>query len=224
MASNQTDAQDLVPRYLAGQLTPAENEAFERTLAERVELREHTEQVLKLKEGLARLRERGELEALLQAPLRSRWLTYSAAAAIAMISLAVLAWLYLPGSAPGVLGLAPRQVASGQHPPPSVGGSYVLARMRGGSATTDLPRAGVIELRVLPSGLSSPVNYRAQLRAGGARGPVVGQVDAPVGADGYVTLYLDAGRLATGDYEVSLTPLGGAGPDSQSDRFPIRLR
>jgi hypothetical protein len=225
MASTQPEAEDLVPRYLAGQLTPAESEAFERALSERAELRDQTEQALKLKEGLARLHERGELDALLRAPARPRWLPYAAAAAVAMISLATLAWLYLPRSASSLLALSPQQLASGQRPLPVVG-SYVLARMRGTAPVTELGRAGVVELRVLPSMLSSAVSYRAQIRTGDGtvRGRVVGEVDAGrAAADGYVTLYLDAGQLPPGDYEVSLSP-STAGPDAQADRFPLRLR
>lgn len=227
MASAQSDAEDVVLRYLTGQLTPAERDAFERAVTERPELREQTELVLKLKEGLARLHERGELDALLRAPRRPSWLPYAAAAAVAIISLIAWAWFYLRVAPSNPLALSPQQFVSAQQPPARVVGSYVLARTRGSSATTELPRTGVIELRVLPSVLSSAVRYHAEVIASnrGASRRIVGQLDAGLAAaDGYVTLYFDSAKLASGDYELLLSPSIRVGPDSKADRFAIRVR
>lgn len=227
MVSTQPDAAELILRYLAGRLTPAERDAFERALPARPELREHAEQVLKLQEGLARLRERGELEPLLRARAPRRWLPYAAAAAVAALSLLAWAWFYLAGPS-RLLALSPTQFVSSQHPPPPVIGSYVLARVRGGAAATELPRGGVIEIRALPSVLSSTVRYRARLVESGGTvvgRPTLGQVDAGrAAADGYVTFYVDAARLAPGDYEILLSPSVVAGPDAEADHFPIRVR
>ena len=148
MAFTRPDSDDLVPRYLAGQLTPAESEAFERALTERAELREQTELALKLREGLARLHERGELDAVLRTPARTVWLPYAAAAAIAVMSISALAWFFLPGSPASRLLISPPQIASGQHRPPAVAGSYVLARLRDRAPETELGRGGVVTVRV----------------------------------------------------------------------------
>jgi hypothetical protein len=159
--------------------------------------------------------------------VRAVWLQYAAAAAIAIMSLLALAWFFLPGSPSTPLLISPLQLASGQHPPPAVVASYVLARLRDRAPETELVRGGVVELRVLPSVLSPEASYRARISEGpGAdRGRVLGQIDAGrASADGYVTLYLDTRQLAPGDYGVSLSPLAGSGPESQADRFPIRLR
>lgn len=224
MAPIRPDTDDLLPRYLTGQLTPAESEVFERALSERAELRGQTELALKLKEGLARLHERGELDAVLRAPPRAVWLPYAAAAAIAIMSLTALAWFFLPGSPSTPLLISPPQLVSGQHAPPAVVASYVLARMRDRAPPAELGRGGVVELRVLPSALSPNASYRAQISTAD-RGRVIGQIDAGrASADGYVTLYLDSRQLAPGDYEVSLSPLAKSSPESQADRFPIRLR
>lgn len=226
MGSTQSDAENVVLRYLAGQLTPAEREAFERALPEHLELREQTEEVLKLREGLARLRDRGELDGLLEAPKRPVWLPYAAAAAVAIISLIALQWFYLRMAPSNVLSLSPKQFTSAQQPPVVIG-SYVLARTRGSAPTTELPRSGVIELRVLPSVLSSAASYRAELIAsnGRANGRIVGHLDAGrTAADGYVTFYLDSAKLVSGDYEVLLSPLIPGGPGSKVDEFPIRVR
>lgn len=212
-------------RYLGGRLSSAEEAEFERALPERPDLREQIEQVLKLKEGLERLAERGELDALLRTPARPRWLPYAAAAAVAVIALAALARFYLPGPPSRLLALSPREFVSAQPSPPVVA-SYVLARTRGGTGAIELPRTGVIELRVLPSVLSSTVSYRAEVIAsnGTVSGRTVGRLDAGRAAgDGYVTFYLDSAKLARGDYEVLLSPSGAAGGASPPDRFPIRV-
>lgn len=227
MGSIQADPAELVLRYLSGHLTPAERDAFERALPERPDLREHAEQVLKLQEGLARLRERGELDALLQPRARPRWLPYAAAAVVAILSLAALGWFYLAAAPSKLLALSPAEFTSGQRPPPVVVGSYVLARTRGSAPAIELPHSGVIEIRALPSVLSSSVSYRAEViaSAGTAGGRLVGQLDAGRAADdGYVTFYLDLAQLASGPYEVLLAPSVAAGPDSKADRFPMRVR
>jgi anti-sigma factor RsiW len=225
MAPEPLDREHAIALYLAGQLPPAEREAFERDLPENAELRDQIELFLKLKEGLARLSERGELAALLRKPARPSWLPYATAATVTMLFLAALAWLYRPGAPSNVLAMSPQQFVAADHPPPAIGASDVLARLRDGVAVTELKRAGVIELRVVASVPS--VRYRAQVRARGGvtGGRILGQLDTgPSGPDGYVTFYLDSGQLAPGDYEISLSPLMTASPEPPADRFSIRLR
>lgn len=227
MAPSPPESEDAVARYLAGHLAAEEREAFERSLPENRELREQTELDLKLSEGLARLRERGELDALLRERAPSRLPLYAAAAAVALISLLGLPWFYLSASRPSLLALSPQQFASAQHPSPTIIGSHVLARTRGSVTSIELQGAGVVELRVLPSLLSSTVSYRAQLMAENdvPRGRTLGELAAAhANADGYVTLYLDAAKLAPGDYEVLLSPSVAGGADSKPERFPIRVR
>lgn len=227
MESRQPEAGRLIMRYLTGQLTPAESDTFERSLLEQAELRAQAEEVLKLKEGFARLREQGKLDALLRAPPRPRWLPYAAAAAVTLLCLVTLVWFYVPRPASSLLALSPQQFVSGTHPPPSVAGTYLLARMRGPAAVTELARTGVIELRVLPSVPSFTVSYRAQLsasdRSTGTR--IVGQLDVGrAAADGFVTFYLDSTQLGPGDYEVLLYPTRAAGSGAGAERFPIHVR
>jgi len=74
MDRTQIDAEQVVARYLAGRLPATESDAFERYVSEHPEICNELEQTLKFREGLARLRERGELDALLQEPRPRRWL------------------------------------------------------------------------------------------------------------------------------------------------------
>ena len=112
MAPEPLDQEQAIPLYLAGQLTPEERAAFERTLSESAELRAQTEVVLKLREGLARLHERGELAPYLRRPAQPRWLRYARAAAVAAVFLAALARVYRPAAPSKVRALSPQLKAT----------------------------------------------------------------------------------------------------------------
>jgi hypothetical protein len=230
MESTQFDLRHMIPHYLAGQLPAKEGNAFERALSEQPDLRDETEQILKFKEGLARLHERGELDALMHSPTPRRWLTYAAAAAVAIVTFGGLLWLQVSNRAPTMLALSPKEFATRGHEAPSVLGSYMLARTRGGAPGTEVkaPQVpGAIEFRVLPSALSTNVHYNVRVsRIGGStNGTIVGQIDAGLASpDGYVTIYLDSQQLTPGDYEVSLAPSAGRGATDEGDRFVLRVR
>ena len=230
MDRTQIDAEQVVARYLAGRLPATESDAFERYVSEHPEICNELEQTLKFREGLARLRERGELDALLQEPRPRRWLPYAAAAALAFVALGGVLWVQQRSSAPAVLFLSPGDLAS-HHPGAQVIlGSYVLARTRGSGGITDvrLPsRAGTIELRILPSDATPDARYRITLERldGRPDGVRKAQLDAgSIAPQGYVTVYVDSERLTQGDYEISLIPVSPRGATGNADRFVIRVQ
>jgi len=220
----------MISRYLAGQLPAKESDAFERALSEQPDLCNETDHVLRFKEGLARLHERGELDVLLQTPIPRRWLPYATAAITVIVALGTLLWFQVSIRAPVVLALSPNEIPTRGHETTSILGSYMLARTRGGApgAEVKAPQVpGAIELRVLPSGLSPDVNYRVRVsRLGGsANGTIIGQIDTgSAGPDGYVRIYLDSQQLMPGDYEVLLTPSANNMATAEGDRFVIRVR
>jgi hypothetical protein len=228
MDNTQIAAEQVIARYLAGRLPATESDAFERYVSEHPEICDEIEQTLKFREGLARLRERGELSALLREPAQRRWLPYAAAAAVALATLGGVLWLQPRTTAPAVLFLSPNDLAAHQPGSPAILGSYVLVRTRGSSAVTDvkLPGAGAIELKILPSSVSPEARYRVALKrldGSGSRGAA--QIDAgSVAADGYVTIYVDAAQLPRGNYEVSLVPLLPGHANGDTDRFVIRVQ
>jgi len=219
----------MISQYLAGQLPANESDAFERSLSEQPDLRDATEQILKFKEGLARLHERGELDALLRAPSPRRWLPYAAAAALAIVALGGLLWSQLSSRAHAMLALSPQAFETRGNAAHSIVGSYLLARTRGGEPLVEVaptPSSGAIELRILPSSLPSNVRYSVRLNRLGdsGAGATVAQIDAgPAAPDGYVTVYVDSGQLKAGDYEASLLPAPENGAIAEGDRFVIRV-
>jgi hypothetical protein len=226
MSSTQINVAETIASYLAGRLSASEAEAFERQLSEHPEVRDEIELTLKLKEGLTRLNERGELKGLLQAPPARRWLTYAAAATVAIATLGAVLWLQLRSHTPAVLAQSLKELAAPHHELPSVVATYVLARTRGGAPAAEVPLpdgGGAIELRVLPSVFSPTALYRAGLRRVG--GVKIAQIDAALAApDGYVTIYVDSRALTPGEYEVSLAEAVPQGTNANSDRFVIRVR
>lgn len=229
MDATQIDEQQVIARYLAGRLPDGEGDAFEQYVSEHPEIYAEIEQTLRFKEGLARLLERGELNALLRAPAPRRWLPYAAAASVAAATVAALLWLQLRSPTPAMLFLSPTELAARHHQPIAVRGSYVLARTRGTASVTEvvLPtEPGAIELQVVPSGAAASRYSVALTRLDGPAGTAsTGRIDAGgAGADGYVTIYVDSGQLTPGDYEVRLTPAVSEGSRIESDRFVIRLR
>jgi hypothetical protein len=228
MEPTQINTEQLIARYLAGQLPANESDAFERAVSEDPNLRDKTEQVLRFREGLARLRERGELDTLVRTPAPRRWLPYAVAAGVAVAALGILPWLNQPPPL-ALLARSPSEFATRQLEPPPVLGSYVLARTRGGMALTDVgsgKTVGWIELRAVPSVLSPGARYTVQVRHldGPARGAIAGQIDRLSAApDGYVTTYLNLHELEPGDYELSLAPSPAAATSLEADRFVIRV-
>jgi hypothetical protein len=226
MDSTHSDAADQIANYLAERLPASRMDEFEQRVFRDSGLRSELEQTLKLKEGLAILRARGDLDGLLRAPSTRRWPLYAAAASVAFVSLVAALWLQLRSPVPSALLVVPS--GSAQRAP--LAGAYTLARTRGSMSSTDvkLPStAGLIRLRVVPSAdtVAKPAYTVVLRRVDTQTAQSVGQIDAgAVGPDGYLTVYLDGGRLTPGTYELSLTPNVPKGSSAPSDRFVLRAQ
>jgi len=227
--STPVDIEEVLARYLAGRLTASESDAFEAYVSEHPEICQDLEQTFKLKAGLARLRERGELDALLHRRDTRRWVPYATAAALLLAILTSALWFQQRNAAPAVLFLSPSAVAARHHAPAPILGSYVLVRTRGSAAVTNVPlpaQTGTVEVRILPSDVSPDSRYSVEVKRfdapdGRHRSRIEG---AAAGADGYVKVYLDGSELAAGDYEVSLQPAAGGDARADADRFVLRVQ
>lgn len=230
MGTTQIETEDLIAGYLAERLPAGRSEALEQYISENPHARRQIEETLKFKEGLARLREQGELESLLHAPPARRWIPYAAAAAVAALTAATALWLAVRGASTEVLVRSPTDLATRRHSAPPVLGRYVLARTRGISGTADVnlpPGAGACELQILPSRMIPGVRYSVTLKPVEVPEGSVhqAQLDAgPPGPDGYVTVYIDRSRLPAGKYELSLAPSDHQARDSDSDHFVVHLQ
>jgi hypothetical protein len=228
MDRKQIDTENLVPLYLAGRLSAADEAAFESFASQHPEIYQDVERVLRLKEGLAVLRDQRKLDSL----LRTRsWRSYIhlAAAAVLLLACGTLVWTHLREAPPVVLAAATADFARSPATTAPLVGSYILARTRNATPAIDLElpaHRGIAQLRLLPSNPTDQ-HYTARLTrlVPGDGHQLVGELIGlvPSSLDLYVTLYLDSSNLTAGDYEVSLDSQPTPSASAQHDRFTLRL-
>ena len=202
----------LANRYLAGQLSDAERAAFETELESSGSTLQELEATARLKVGLERLRETGELEHMLRPTSTTRQIIVGLAATIAVAVIAgsfLLGYFRQPAAAP-MLAALPASFTGSAGPLP-VTRTFAVFRKRQDSydAVIELPPTPqVIEIRVLPQIVTGADRYRVSL----ARMTDDRSVEQPAsvehlraGTDGFVTVFADASRLSPGRYRLAIS-------------------
>jgi hypothetical protein len=210
----------VIERYLAGQLSDAEADAFERDLEAHPALAREVEQITRMKTGFAVLERRGELARLLAQPVappkrRTAWV---AAAAAAVLAVGFLAFRQGEAPAPATLLAASLHALSAHSDSPiPLRSSVALARARGMGADAELTSTGkapgAAELE-LSTGAASGSHYAVELLAvdsAGAR-PVATLPDAATDASGAVHLFVSLSALPPGPYLLRLSPADADAP------------
>ena len=210
---NQDDA-GIAQRYLAGQLSPPEQEAYEQYFISNPEAVQELEATARMKVGLASLRDSGQLDALLHAaPTTSRRVALMAiAASVAVIAITVGLWRNVRAPEGSTLVASAAQLVDVSGKSLKVGASYALMRTRATDydAEVVLPSEPLaIELRVRPE-VEARV-YRAALSRIGTDGSLVHVAivnGLKAEGDGFLRIYLDSSKLEAGSYllAVSATP------------------
>ncbi len=228
MDRKQIEDEHMVARYIADQLSSAEAKAFEAYYTEHPNMVREIEYTLRLREGLATLRDRQQLDALMKAR-RWRWaIPLSIAAAIAAALVGTWTWYGPSASAPVAATLT--ELSAGSQTALPLGGKYLLVRVRGGEAAPLQipipPTRSALELQVLPAGGSTSAPYRLALDRLGSQGKpdhLGGISGLTPGTDGLVSAWLDSARLQLGSYAVELTS-ERADAAAPAERFFIELR
>ncbi len=228
MDRRQIESEHIVARYLADQLSPEQAEAFEAYYTQHPGMVRDIEHTLRLKEGLATLRDRQQLDALMKAR-RGRWaLPLSIAAAITGAALGTWTWYGSPTQAP-VAGRSIEELLDGGKATLPVAGKYMLVRVRGAEqAPFPIPlplTPSALELQVLPSGGSAAAPYRLVLERNDAAGkskPIADLAGLAPGSDGLVAAWLDSERIQRGRYTVELSSAHGESA-APTERFVIEL-
>lgn len=221
--------QHIVARYLAGQLSEAESVAFEAHYARNADTVRDIERMLRFKEGLAVLEERGQLDALTHR--RNYWQPgLGLAAGIAVLIVGVWLWIGQTSVAP-VLTDTIAALVDQQGKPLHIASTYILVRTRGPAASlVDVPlpsERSAIELRMFPSVRPENGKFRVivgQLDAANAVAPIAETRAVANASDGFVTAYLDSAKLTRGRYVVDLLPQSGGSSGPPEDRFILELR
>lgn len=225
------DDATIANRYLADQLSDAERAEFESALIEDPDVVRELEATARLKVGLQRLRETGELRPLLEpAPFYRQpvWLAAAASIAVAAIGL-TLVRLDLTTPETTLAASATALVDSTGHAL-SVGSTHPIFRARAENYDAEItlpatPQA--IELHVLPEVVSSTASYRvALLRVGDDRTtePVAEVSGLQPTADGFLTVFADSTRLRPGRYQLTVVGEGIQDAPLGVGTFLIRVK
>jgi hypothetical protein len=222
------DENHIIPRYLADQLSAEECQAFETYYLDHPEILSELEATSRLKAGLMKFRDSGELEALIAQPATpsQRWQQwrYTGAIAAALIALAIgLVFFVRSTSTERIIAssVAALRDASGQ--PLAIGATHTLIRTRGDADVLVLmlpAPAQAIELRVLPAFKAGPDGYQVALSRvdGGSSSPF--EIDGVQPADDeFIAIYLDSARLSAGRYKLAVSAAGTA-----ADTFTLVVR
>jgi hypothetical protein len=203
------DDPGLASRYLAGQLSPAELQAYEQHLLENPDAVSELDATARLKVGLANLRDTGQIEKLLRSrpALRSQWPTLAAAAAL--IVLAIGLWRTIDTPRDTTLVATAGELVDRTGHPLASGSSYALLRTRSSAydALIELPPdARAIELRVRPEIAAAVYSVAlSRIRPDGSVTQIGNVSELKARSDGFVRLYVDSSRLASGPYLLVIT-------------------
>jgi hypothetical protein len=229
-----TDDPTQAGRYLAGKLSDAESAEYEARFLRDPEAVAELEATARLKIGLHRLRESGELAELIAgsgASHPNRTFFLALAASVAAIVVSVSVWYPRAGSpAAPVLASAATAFKDQRGHSLSVLATTPLFRTRAESydAVIELPHdRGAIRLRVLPSTPVEDAHYQATLTRiqdddSSQRIVSIGDL-RPAKDDGFVDLYADSSLLGAGRYRLILTREGAGSASGESETFVIKV-
>jgi hypothetical protein len=226
------DDHHIAARYLADQLSDGEREAFEAYYVDHPDVMQDLEAAARIKVGLVKLHEAGQLEPLLGRAARpSRVLQYSAAAAV-LVAVIGLSLFSLRGPAPPtLLAASPAALANDQGIPPPVSRMLTLLAARGSGQEAEIALSAtpvITELRLRTNFEHEPPSYRVTLSAIGQDGEatLLGEVrELPGTEEGYAHVFLASPRVA-GTYSLVLSG-EGEGDDAaagESSTFLIKVR
>jgi hypothetical protein len=205
MNQQYIDEQHILTRYLAGQLSDTERDAFETYYIEHPQMLRELELAAKLKLGLNLLEDSGEFAT----PAPQYWLSGLAAAAVVIAVVTAAFWFARP--APVAPLLAASMSALGElAKAPQLLDAVTIERTRshGIDARLQLPATPqAVSLRVLaerPSarGYAMRLSFMA---AGAAPREVAHLHSLHANADGLITVYVNSNRLKPGSYEIALS-------------------
>lgn len=203
MSRRYIEEHHVLTRYLAGQLSESEREAFETYYVEHPQMLQELEVAAKFKLGMALLDDAGELAE----PPRVSGLPRLAAAAVLLGLIAAATWFTASRPDP-LLAASPSQL-TGVDAAPLPADTYTIerTRSRGFDARVELPAPlRPLALRVLPE-QPSTTTYQLQLRVNSTGAPraIATLRSLRADAEGLVTVYVNSQRLQPGSYEIVLS-------------------
>jgi hypothetical protein len=225
------DDPTMASRYLADQLSDAEREAFEATLLRNPDVARELEATARMKVGLARLRDAGELDKLVkERPLFERPSFLAMAASIGVLAIGLVFVRWETTSSPSVLASSASQLldVSGKAPL-SVGSTTPMLRVRSEKydAEIELPaERQALRLRLLPAAPEGTAKYNvslARLKDDGTTEAVAAVKDLRPEQDGFISVFADSASLRAGRYQLTVTGESSEAP-VYGETFVIRVQ
>ena len=211
--------------YLAGDLPADQLRAIEDRLERDPKLVRELELHLRMREGLEEVQ--AEREHAMAAARRRELRAWSSglAAAAGCAGLALLLWSEqgAPGSPVLQAGAQPNRTSAAQ---PAIAAQFTFVPVRGAARPDlNLPASGLIEMRTSPGYTEGPGHYRVTLARQDAQGrpAAIGALAGlTIGRDGYLHSYVDASRLAPGEYLLRVEPESKEADPGQVFQFALR--
>jgi hypothetical protein len=224
MQRDQIESEHIIERYLTDQLSESETAEFEEFCQKNPDIYREIEATLRFREGLAALRDSGQLQTVMQ--VRSNRLWYSLAVAAAVLLATFGLWSWRDHTPSQTLQAALFSTAAGAHP---VSASFVLITQRGAQSQNTLRlsnQAGTVALKLMPSDFAVDGRYDVTLRTRNSTGSnrSIGRIDdlkpAP---DRFITLYLNPADLSPGEYEITVGRIGPRAQSDETDHFALSV-
>jgi hypothetical protein len=225
---SQDDA-GIAQRYLAGQLSPPEQEAYEQYFLHNPDAVRELEATARMKVGLASLRDSGQLDSLLHAaPTPSRRAALMAmAASVAVIAIVVGLWRDFRAPDGAALVASATRLVDSSGRPLAAGAIYAVMRTRATDydAVVTLPaQPQALELRVRPEWPAPAYDVAlSRTMPGGAVVDVATVSDLQVRPDGFVNLYVDSSKLEPGLYLLGLSASRGQTSEIPTSSFRLKV-
>jgi len=216
----------LTQDYLADRLSDFERAAFEKRLASDAALVQDLEVSLRFREGLAHLRDRGDLQSLIR-PGRLPYRAVLGPLAAALVITLILYAVY-PHRSPVIMAASLSSLTPPATAPLTVEASYTFARMRSAVdvPTFPLPATGALELRVLTNG-NGIGTFRVLLKPNlpGHDTSRIGIVSHVLpDAEGFVAIYVSAPILKPGSYSISVESEKNGSSTREQFEFQLQRR
>jgi hypothetical protein len=216
-----------VERYVAGRMDEEEERKFEELILAQPDIAAEVDAHRRIKAGLERLEEHGELQELLGRPVRPNYVKYALAASVlvAIVATAVF-WRSSSDATAPTLATSLAELY-GVDANPGISGTYLLASHRSRAEETVITAirgAGAIRLQAVADATNATAFAVSLARIAGNSPTSLAQSVLSRNADrGMVEIFLDPGSLGAGRYRLRLTPQGVAAPGTDEYTFVLNL-
>jgi hypothetical protein len=215
MDAKQIAERQVIERYLAGQLSEAETDAFEAYMESHPEIVREIELITRMKSGLAVLRQRRELGSASRAN-RLRWPLLVAASVAAVVIAGVLVVANRnTGTRALLVTSASRQLQGENGKPLPLLARISMGRVRGDTeAIAAPPPHAAVELSIDLHAPDSSINYLVELqRVDGAGLRLIGTApDVVPEQDGSIRVIVRSDALTPGNYLIRVKPPADKAP------------